>query len=117
MNDSVVTGLASVLAAAVTAIAFFLVTRKRTNLGDMQAQYDQMQEDLAAERAARMSDRNEFRTEITGLRIEMVGLRAEVRMRDDYIGQLRQHINDRKDPPPPEWPWALTGQHPAIGGQ
>lgn len=30
------------------------------------------------------------------------------RIRDDYIHELRDHIDQRKSPPPPSWPDGLT---------
>lgn len=110
LQTALVIGLSSVVGASVGAFLLWLTTRRKIGLDDLQDRYDQMQEDVDRERAARITDGNNFRAEITGLRIEMAGLRAEVRVRDDYIGLLRRHINDGQQPPPPSWPPALLGQ-------
>ena len=110
MDTAWLIAVASIVSALVTAGLMYLGVRRTAGLGDLQARYDQMQEDVDRERSARLTAEHSFRAEITGLRIEMVALRAEVRVRDDYIGSLRRHINDRGSPPPPPYPAALTGQ-------
>jgi hypothetical protein len=120
IQTALVIGASSFLGATMGALLLYFSTRRKVGLDDLQARYDQMQEDVVNERSARVaevtriegirrSESNQFRSEITGLRIEMVGLRVEVRVRDDYIGQLRHHIEDRKPPPAPPWPLALAG--------
>lgn len=127
LASAVIIGVASMVGAIGGAYLLWLSTRRKVGLDDLQARYDQMQEDVtaersarqsevAAERTARMSEGNSFRSEITALRIEMVSLRAEVRVRDDYIGLLRRHIGDCLPPPPPPYPAALTGAGQPISG-
>jgi hypothetical protein len=108
LTGPIIIGLSSLLGATVAAFLLWLGTRRKVYLDDLQARYDQMQEDVDRERSARIVAENAFRAEITGLRIEMVGLRVEVRVRDDYIGRLRRHISDGLGPPPEDWPAALT---------
>lgn len=70
--------------------------------------YDQLQEDLTNERASRVANEATLRADIHELRVEVQALRVEVRIRDDYIGTLRRHIDQRRGPPPPIWPVSLT---------
>lgn len=96
--------LATVIGAAAVGVLAYLASRKATVVTNDHARYDQLQEDVDRERRERHTSEASFRAEITMLRIEMAGLRAEVRVRDDYIGQLRRHIDRREDPPPPPYP-------------
>ncbi|GIE70718.1 hypothetical protein [Actinoplanes palleronii] len=50
---------------------------------------------------------NERQEDIVALRQENAELRRHRRIQDDYIGQLRRHINDGSPPPPPAWPDGL----------
>src|SRR6478609_2313119 len=97
MNDSLtyalLIGISSILGAGISAVMLFMSTRRGQGFSDMQARYDQMQEDLDSSERRRAESDREFRAEIATLRLEMTGLRAEVRVRDDYIGALRQHID------------------------
>lgn len=110
LQAAMVIGFSSLAGASVGALLLYIGTRRKVDLDDLQARYDQMQEDVDRERTARMADGNSFRHEITSLRLEMAGLRADVRVRDDYIGVLRRHINDDQGPPAPPWPPMLVGQ-------
>ena len=38
---------------------------------------------------------------------EIATLQRVQRIQDDYISQLRRHIADRQEPPPPPWPSSL----------
>lgn len=49
-----------------------------------------------------------LQTEVAALRAEVGEARARERVAEDYIDVLRQHINERKAPPPPPWPHGLT---------
>lgn len=58
--------------------------------------YDQLQEDLNAERVQRQLD------------IQRIHMLIDAgRKKDDYIVDLRQHIIDQRPPPPPPWPEGL----------
>lgn len=46
--------------------------------------------------------------QIKDLRDRVADLEAVDKIKDDYIGDLRQHIHESKGPPPPDWPLALT---------
>lgn len=120
IQTALVIGVSSFAGATLGALLLYFSTRRKVGLDDLQARYDQMQEDVVSERAARVAEvtriehlrdaeGRHFRSEIAGLRIDMVALRVEVRVRDDYIGQLRMHIEDRKPPPAPSWPAVLVG--------
>ena len=58
---------------------------------------DQLQEQVTAQAA---------RQEASDLKLD-AALRRE-RIRDNYIHELRDHIEQRKNPPPPPWPEGLT---------
>ena len=62
--------------------------------------YDQLQEDLNAERLQRHAD------------VERIHELLKINhIQDDYVGELRQHIIDEKPPPPPPWPQALRNSN------
>lgn len=82
--------------------------RKSQTSTDHNLGYDQLQEDLTNERAARQTNEAGLRADIASLRAEVVALGVAVRVRDDYIGVLRQAIYNQSPPPPPSWPVALT---------
>lgn len=93
---------------------WFKFRRSQTS-ADRNLGYDQVQEDLTNERAARVANEAILRADIASLKRELADVRLEMRIKDDYIGTLRSHIDQRKDPPPPAWPVALTradDQHP-----
>ena len=70
--------------------------------------YDQLQQDLAEERKARLADSARLVGELKRQADLIVILGADIRTRDDYISLLRQWIDERKSPPPPPWPVSLT---------
>lgn len=82
--------------------------RKSQTSTDRNLGYDQLQEDLTNERAARQTNEAGLRADIASLRAEVAALGVAVRVRDDYIGVLRQAIYNQTGPPPPSWPVALT---------
>lgn len=86
--------------------------RKSQSSADRNLGYDQLQEDLTNERAARATNEAGLRADIASLRAEVTALGVRIRVRDDYIGVLRQAINDQRPPPPPTWPVALTREDP-----
>lgn len=58
-------------------------------------------ERVAEERVDRLERRLDAAEE------EIAELKGSIRLRDDYIGVLRRHIDDGKVPPPPPWPPGL----------
>ena len=82
--------------------------RKSQTSTDRNLGYDQLQEDLTNERAARVTNEAGLRADIASLRADVAALGVAVRVRDDYIGVLRQAIYNQQPPPPPSWPVALT---------
>ena len=82
--------------------------RKSQTSADHNLGYDQLQEDLTNERSARQTNEAGLRADIAALRAEVAALGVAVRVRDDYIGVLRQAIYNQQPPPPPSWPVALT---------
>lgn len=72
------------------------------------ARYDNLQEDLKEERNARKQETNDLRADVQRLSGLIAVLGADIRIRDDYIMKLRQHIANGESPPPPEWPISLT---------
>ncbi|MGE3448983.1 MAG: hypothetical protein AB7H92_15550 [Microbacteriaceae bacterium] len=51
---------------------------------------------------------NALQAEVQSLREEVGALRKRERAAEDYIDELRRHINDQKPPPPPQWPPTLV---------
>lgn len=97
----VVVGLISTIVGAILGSlipALFTHKDKNAELWQISQQklYDQLQEDLNAERKQRQLDVE---------RIHM--LIATGRRKDDYIVELRQHIIDERPPPPPPYPEGL----------
>lgn len=45
--------------------------------------------------------------EVAETKVEMVALRADMRVLTDYVHDLREHIALGKPPPPPDWPGGL----------
>lgn len=82
--------------------------RKSQSSTDRNLGYDQLQEDLTNERAARTTNEAGLRADIASLRAEVAALGVAVRVRDDYIGVLRLAIYNQNPPPPPPWPVSLT---------
>lgn len=97
------------LSGTVATIFFTWLKFRRTQTSaDRNLGYDQIQEDLTNERASRVANEQTLRSDIASLKRELADLRLVLRVQDDYIGTLRSHIDQRKDPPPPGWPPALT---------
>lgn len=44
------------------------------------------------------------RDNVERLETKIDGLWRRLRIRDDYVSELRQHINTQKPPPPPDYP-------------
>lgn len=73
-----------------------------------EARYDNLQQDLDAERNARRDGEARLNAQLLRLNTIVNVLGQDIRIRDDYIMQLRQHIADGLAPPPPPWPISLT---------
>jgi predicted nuclease with TOPRIM domain len=72
---------------------------------------DQMQEMVQSERDARKEEREaeSARSDKQDARMEKIEAKVSVlervsRIRLEYIYVLRRHIDERRDPPAPEWP-------------
>jgi hypothetical protein len=77
-----------------------------------EARYDNLQQDFQEERAARRQETSELRADVQRLSMIVSVLGQDIRIRDDYIMKLRQHIANGQSPPPPEWPVSLTKAMP-----
>jgi Flp pilus assembly protein TadB len=73
-----------------------------------EARYDNLQQDFQEERVARRRETSELRADVQRLSMMISVLGQDIRVRDDYIMKLRQHIANGQSPPPPEWPVSLT---------
>jgi uncharacterized protein YoxC len=49
-------------------------------------------------------EKHEIKTDVSHLKRQVTGLLLEGRYKDDYINELRSHIELRKPPPPPHYP-------------
>lgn len=65
-------------------------------------------EDSEGKRVEALLDRQDRRIE--KLERENEESKMRERLRDDYIADLRRHINDGSPPPPPHWPPALLAE-------
>jgi hypothetical protein len=74
----------------------YLASRRNKRSDAGQQMIDQHQEDI-----------KELRAELVAVRARQNASDRIQRIQGDYIGQLRQHIVDRRDPPPPPYPPGL----------
>lgn len=51
---------------------------------------------------------DQLQEQVSSLDTKLDGALRRERIRDDYIHELRDHIEQRKNPPPPPWPEGLT---------
>lgn len=84
---------------------------RQSRTTDAQQIIDQLQEMRGADEDRHRRELAELRAEVAGLRAEVGEVRARAEARElalfDYASVLRWHIDDRRPPPPPEWPVAL----------
>jgi hypothetical protein len=101
-------GLVAAIATFASGVVIWFGTqvgvRRTLKSNEGKNRYDQLQEDLNAERATRTAQVETLMSEIVGLKTELRETRAGTRVRDDYIQILRQYIEERKAPPPPPYP-------------
>lgn len=97
MPPEFVSALPTVLVALIAAIAGIVVAILNRRGNRENALIDQLQEQVktAQDQLGKVNDRVDQ------------SLRRE-RIRDNYIHELRDHIDMRKPPPPPPWPEGLT---------
>lgn len=81
--------------------------QRTATIDNLRKLIDDLQEQVQSERAARAEDNRVNRQAILDLRADVAIATRGVRVRDAYISLLRRHIEDRRDPPPPEWPSEL----------
>lgn len=79
----------TVLGVLVSAFLTFRVSNRKLHSDSGMQLIDQLQED------------------VTELRREQAVMRRILLIQGDYIGALRQHIAERRDPPPPPYPTGL----------
>lgn len=127
MSDAVVIALIGALLPAVAAGIFAWQQTRRSasvaanaarvaaeaqeriaSVENLQRFLDQLQEQLAAERSARVEDAARNRVEILELRSDVTLAMRGIRVRDSYIFDLRRHISEGNPPPPPGWPAELV---------
>jgi seryl-tRNA synthetase len=68
---------------------------------------DQLQEQISADRAANKETTDAMKQDIKDLKEEQKKAKKREQVRDNYIIQLREHINAGNPPPPPAWPEGL----------
>jgi len=84
------------------------VTSKIQNKGRPEnALIDQLQEQIKDDREAKEREMTVMRTDIAELKDEQRKSKKREHIRDNYILQLREHINLGNPPPPPAWPEGL----------
>ena len=85
-----------------------IITAKIQHKGKPEnALIDQLQEQIKTDRDASQSERDEMKADIKELKTEQRAAKKREQIRDTYILQLREHINQGNPPPPPEWPEGL----------
>lgn len=89
--------------------------RKQTSVDASQRQIDNLQEDRESLYKQMDDARTEFVREKEALQeqqrrafVRIENLERRERITLDYVYQLRQHIDERRMPPPPTWPTELT---------
>lgn len=85
-----------------------LDSERKARQEDVAAERAARHEEVAAVRAAATEQANTAMAELHRQAILISNLGKDIRIRDDYIMELRQHISERRDPPPPAWPVSLT---------
>lgn len=97
MPPEFASALPTVLVALIAAVAGIVVAILNRRGNRENALIDQLQEQVktAQDQLGKVNDRVDQ------------SLRRE-RIRDNYIHELRDHIDMRKPPPPPPWPEGLT---------
>lgn len=83
----------------------------KQGVDDRQTSHDQLQEDLAAERAARQADRAAAVEDRKEDRARIAELERIVRHLEDEVVQVRQGVAANRIPPlPPREPWPSGGR-------
>jgi uncharacterized membrane protein YccC len=95
MEALIAAGVAAVAAVIAALFTYRASTRKQKSDSSQQL-LDQHQEDIKELRSERKADSQRID------RLERIA-----RIQGDYIGELRRHIAERKDPPPPPYPTGL----------
>ena len=68
---------------------------------------DQLQEQITADRADNKQTTDDMKADIKELKAEQKAAKKREQIRDDYIRELRRHIEEGNPPPPPPWPPGL----------
>jgi seryl-tRNA synthetase len=90
--------------AVISAAAAFITTKVQHKGKPENALIDQLQEQIASDRAANKQTADDMKADIKELKAEQKAAKKRERVRDDYIQELRKHIEDGNPPPPPPWP-------------
>lgn len=104
MDSGWLTGVGTIATGLLAYLGIRLSVNRTLKASAGKDRYDQLQEDLAAERHTRQEQVAALMGEISTLRTEVRGLQGEKRIALDYIEKLRKHITDELAPPPPPYP-------------
>ena len=93
---------------AIISAAVAIVTAKIQHKGRPEnALIDQLQEQITSDRANNKQTTDDMKADIKELKAEQKAAKKREQVRDDYIRDLRKHIEDGNPPPPPPWPAGL----------
>lgn len=88
----------------VGALISALLTRRTAADADRQALIDQLQEELKADLAELAAERDEIKAEREQYQRNLDRLWTDKAASREHVAALRDHIWQRKDPPPPDPP-------------
>ena len=97
MPPEIATAVPTVLVALIAAVAGIAVAILNRRGNRENALIDQLQDEVKS-----------AREQLTKVETRVDESLRRERIRDDYIHELRDHIDTRKPPPPPPWPEGLT---------
>lgn len=97
MPPEIASAVPTVIVALIAAVAGIVVAILNRRGNRENALIDQLQEDVQS-----------ARTQLEKVETRVNESLQRERIRDDYIHELRDHIDMRKPPPPPPWPDGLT---------
>ena len=108
MDGPLIGSIIGVVGAITGPVLIYLTSRRSTTTDNAQNQIDQIQEDREADRKQFNETAAKFEARQARLEQRVEGSESMFRLAMDYILQLRYHITEGKQPPPPPFPPELT---------
>lgn len=96
--------LIGTIATGVIAVIVGVITTRAADRKDKKSDSQNLIDQLQEERSQLQKERQES---VTASDNRVSSLERRHKVLEDYVGQLRRHIDDRLDPPAPPWPKEL----------